>query len=56
MFRIARGHHVQHVHFPLPVIRGLDALDDEPMPGDASPPEVAAPATAGADASPETPR
>ena len=42
MFRITRGHHVQHIHFPLPVIRDLDALHDEPMPGDASPPEAMA--------------
>lgn len=28
MFRITRGHHVQHVHFPLPVIRDLDAEEE----------------------------
>ena len=59
MFRITRGHHVQHVHFPLPVIRDLDALHDEPMPADAT--EAAAPAsaeeaTAEADAFTETPQ
>jgi hypothetical protein len=61
MFRITRGHHVQHVHFPLPVIRDLDALDDEAMPEDTSPPEAAAPrsaeeAAAEADESSETPQ
>ncbi|WP_420127026.1 hypothetical protein [Longimicrobium sp.] len=35
MFRITRGHHVQHVHFPLPIIRDLDALDEEPPRKDA---------------------
>lgn len=59
MFRITRGHHVQHIHFPLSVIRDLDALHDEPMPEAASPPEASASAkeaTAEADASTETPR
>lgn len=59
MFRITRGHHVQHVHFPLPVIRDLDALDDEAMPEDAPPPEASASATeatAKADPSTETPQ
>jgi hypothetical protein len=61
MFRITRGHHVQHIHFPLPVIRDLDALHDEAMPEAASPPEAAASAsteeaTAEADASTETPQ
>ena len=59
MFRITRGHHVQHVHFPLPVIRDLDALHDEAMPGNASPPKATASsteATAEADASTETPQ
>lgn len=61
MFRITRGHHVQHIHFPLPVVRGLDALDDEAMPQDAPLPEAAASAsveqaTAEADASAEAPR
>jgi hypothetical protein len=57
MFRIARGHHVQHVHFPFPVSRDLDALEDEAMPEDASPPGAAASTSAAdADASPETPQ
>ena len=42
MFRITRGHHLQHIHFPLPVIRDLDALHDEAMPEDVSPPKAAA--------------
>ena len=41
MFRITRGHHVQHIHFPLPVIRDLDDLENDEMPAD-SPPEAAA--------------
>lgn len=28
MFRITRGHQVQHIHFPVPIIRDLDALDE----------------------------
>lgn len=29
MFRIGRGHHVQHIPFPFPVLRDLDALHEE---------------------------
>jgi hypothetical protein len=43
MFRITRGHHVQHIHFPLPVIRDLDDLNEEPAREGASAPEAAAP-------------
>ena len=32
MFRITRGHHVQHIHFPLPVIRGTLNPDDDTAP------------------------
>jgi hypothetical protein len=33
MFRITRGHTVQHIHFPLPVYgRDLDAAEDEAEP------------------------
>ena len=49
MFRITRGMHVQHIHFPLPVIRGpLDPDADDmpsdresPVAADAAPPAVA---------------
>jgi hypothetical protein len=37
MFRITRGHHVQHIHFPFSVSRNLDALDEEPPPDDPAP-------------------
>jgi hypothetical protein len=40
MFRITRGHSVQHISFPFPVVRDLDALHEEPVPGDASPAEA----------------
>jgi hypothetical protein len=43
MFRITRGHHVQHIHFPLPVIRDLDEAEDAVAREEASPPEAAAP-------------
>ena len=34
MFRITRGHQVQHIHLPLPIIRApLDAEDDAPAEG-----------------------
>ena len=46
MFRITRGMHVQHIHFPLPVIRDLDGPDDDGPQGDADPPEAAPPASA----------
>lgn len=51
MFRITRGHHVQHIHFPLPVIRDLDGAEEERDDSDppASPPPVAE--QQGADAS-----
>jgi hypothetical protein len=45
MFRITRGHHVQHIHFPLPVIRDLDDLESDETPADTSP-EAAAPSAA----------
>lgn len=57
MFRITRGHHVQHIHFPLPVIRDLDALHDEAMPENASPvAEAAEKPAAESDESAETPQ
>lgn len=43
MYRITRGHHVQHIHFPLPVLRDLDGDGDDENPADA-PPGTAAPA------------
>jgi hypothetical protein len=43
MFRITRGHHVQHIHFPLPVIRDLDEADDGATREQACAPEAAAP-------------
>ena len=43
MFRITRGMHVQHIHFPFPFIRDLDELEDD-APANAAPPEAAAPA------------
>ncbi|HYR07406.1 MAG TPA: hypothetical protein VEQ60_06550 [Longimicrobium sp.] len=43
MFRITRGHHVQHIHFPLPVIRDLDEAEDAAVREDANPPKAAAP-------------
>jgi hypothetical protein len=48
MFRITRGHQVQHIHFPLPVIRGvLDPEDDTPADRDApTAKDSAAPAAA----------
>ena len=46
MFRITRGHHVQHIHFPVPVIRDLDEAEDSAAREDASPPEAAAPSAA----------
>jgi hypothetical protein len=53
MFRITRGMHVQHIHFPLPVIRApLDPDDidvsagrEAPVAEDAAPPAVAEQAT-----------
>jgi hypothetical protein len=55
MFRITRGMHVQHIHFPLPVIRGPLDLDDVDVPSareapaaeNAAPPAVADQATPG---------
>ncbi|HEV3051893.1 MAG TPA: hypothetical protein VGX50_16415 [Longimicrobium sp.] len=49
MFRITRGMHVQHIHFPLPVIRpplDPDTLDvpagrEAPAAEDAAPPAAA---------------
>ena len=48
MFRITRGMHVQHVHFPFPMLghHDLDAEADEAAPADADPPESAAPPAA----------
>ena len=43
MFRITRGHHVQHIHFPVPVIRDLDELEDGAAREETSAPEAAAP-------------
>jgi hypothetical protein len=53
MFRITRGMHVQHIHFPLPVIRPpLDPDDvDVPSGREAPPAEDAAPAAAANEAS-----
>lgn len=55
MFRITRGHHVQHIHFPLPVIRDLDAFDEkatrENAAPEAVPPVAAQDGTAEVDAS-----
>lgn len=48
MFRITRGMHVQHVHFPFPMLRPRDlddAVDDDERVG-ADPPESAAPPAA----------
>jgi hypothetical protein len=54
MFHITRGHHVQHIHFPLPVIRDLDALEDATAREEGPSPEAAAPEErAGADSSGE---
>lgn len=51
MFRITRGMHVQHIHFPVPVfgVRDLDdeGADDAP-PADADRPQSAAPVKADA--------
>jgi hypothetical protein len=41
MFRITRGMHVQHIHFPYPVMRDLDDLEDDGTREDADPPESA---------------
>ena len=48
MFRITRGMHVQHIHFPLPVIRAPLDPDDIDVPADREAPtaEDAAPAAA----------
>lgn len=56
MFRITRGHHVQHVHLPMPVIRDLDALDDEAVPENASPTTAAEKPAVEADDSAPAPR
>lgn len=60
MYRITRGHHVQHIHFPLPIIRDLDALDDESArehaPAPDAAPSAATQEAAGADASSDAPR
>ncbi|HEX6373759.1 MAG TPA: hypothetical protein VF006_32830 [Longimicrobium sp.] len=45
MFRITRGMHVQHIPFPFPVIRDLDALEEDSA-ADAAP--APAPAQEGA--------
>lgn len=50
MFRITRGHSVQHVRFPLPVIRDLDALEDEEKREDAAASDSASPVASQADA------
>ena len=44
MFRITRGMHVQHIHFPVPVFgpRDLDHGADDETPADSHPPESAA--------------
>lgn len=38
MFRITRGMHVQHIHFPLPVIRGALDSEDDGVPADGEAP------------------
>lgn len=53
MFRITRGHHVQHIHFPLPVIRDLDGAEEER--DDSHPPASPVAEQEGADASAGTP-
>lgn len=55
MFRITRGMHVQHIHFPLPVIRGALDPDDIDAPSDREAPaaEDAAPPAAANQATPE---
>jgi hypothetical protein len=59
MFRITRGHSVQHIHFPYP-IRDFDELENVEAPGDARPhtaePPAAAGGTAEAESSPEPPK
>lgn len=44
MFRITRGHHVQHIRFPLPVMRDPDALDEDVTREDAPALDASAPA------------
>lgn len=57
MFRITRGHQVQHIQFPLPIIRGpLDPDDDDERSAEREPPaarDSAAPAAA-EEAAPES--
>ena len=47
MFRITRGHHVQHIQFPYPVIRDLDDLEEEASREDAAPADATAAEGAG---------
>lgn len=56
MFRITRGHSVQHIHFPLPVYgRDLDDLEADPAAAvDAPAAEAAAPPTSAPRAADET--
>lgn len=56
MFRITRGHSVQHIHFPLPVYgRDLDAEDEASSTApDAPAAESATPPTAAREADDET--
>ncbi|HEX2211354.1 MAG TPA: hypothetical protein VHG93_26960 [Longimicrobium sp.] len=49
MFRITRGHSVQHVQFPLPLIRDLDALEDEEKRENAAAPDSPSPVASQAD-------
>ena len=41
MFRITRGHHVQHIHFPRPFIRDLAGAEEEASDPRQSPPSAA---------------
>jgi hypothetical protein len=50
MFRITRGHSVQHISFPFPVLRDLDAFDEDAAPDAAASAEAPTPVTAREDA------
>jgi hypothetical protein len=61
MFRITRGHHVQHIRFPHPVMRDLDDINEEAAREDAPPADTSAPVaslegTAEADSSTDAPQ